>query len=60
MQHPFLFNAFKKYIIFSHSNLQSWESYTDSLSVEEDMQYMPTISLYDNAMYVLQNEGKRR
>lgn len=58
MQHPFLFNALKKYIIFSHSNLQSWESYTDSLS-EEDMQYMPTISLYDNCMYVLQNEGKR-
>jgi len=49
-----------KYICnFSHSNLQNWESYTDSVSVEEDMQYMPTISLCDNAMYVLQNEGKR-
>lgn len=47
------------YIIFSLSNLHNWESDTDSISVEEDMQYMPTISLCDNAMYVLLNEGKR-
>ena len=59
MQHLFLSMHLQIYIIFSLSNLHNWESDTDSISVEEDMQYMPTISLCDNAMYVLLNEDKR-